>query len=196
MKSLLKITFLAGIPTINVFVARLRATILITYYAYFRHILRTRKGALRSVIFLLRITSPSAQPTPLASKLPPPATLAHQLSLHHLILTPALSDLSLFSAHNQKGQVEKALHLCQQLRPRLSDNDDRWPQAHSLCVFLISGAGHTHAPPSCAETCFQALSNRFLTQGGAPAVGYSGAGFFEVELETKLEFVMARIGVL
>ena len=27
-----------------------------------------------------------------------------------------------------------------------------------------------------------------------PAVGYSGAGFFEVELETKLEFVMARIG--
>ncbi len=44
-------------------------------------------------------------------------------------------------------------------------------------MFLISGAVHAHAPPSCAETCLWALGNRFLTWG-APAVGYSGAGFF------------------
>ena len=43
----------------------------------------------------------------------------------------------------------------------------RWlkAQANSLCVLLISGAGHALVSPSCAETCLQAFRNRFLSWG-------------------------------
>jgi len=79
---------------------------------------------------------------------------------------------------------------------RLESQSWRLLMLLTLCVFPISGAGHAHAPPSCAETCFQALDNRFLTQGGAPAVGYSWAGLFVAGLQPQLEFVMAGLGVL
>ena len=49
-------------------------------------------------------------------------------------------------------------------------------------MFPICATGHAHAPPSCAETCFQALGNRFLTQGELLLLDTQERGFLWPDL--------------